>query len=163
MAFKMVDLPALVYPTRATDGVWEALRLLRWVTLCFLIVWSSFLHSVMRWLICLRSSSSFFSPAPLLERDPLPPPCLDMAVPIPDKRGRRYWSLASSTCNLASRLRALDWKISRMSAVRSKMGSPISRFKLRACDGDKALSKMIRSASKLAAASLTSCTLPEPI
>ena len=63
-----------------------------------------------------RSVSSFVSPGP---RVPMPPPSRDSAVPDPTSRGSRYFSCASSTCSLPSRVRARRAKMSRISCVRS--------------------------------------------
>ena len=63
-----------------------------------------------------RSTSSLVSPGPSV---PMPPPSRDISVPMPTSRGSRYFSCASSTWSLPSRVRARLAKMSRMSCVRS--------------------------------------------
>ena len=76
----------------------------------------SFESMLMRWRMRRRSVSSLVSPGP---RVPMPPPSRDSAVADPTSRGIRYFSCASSTCSLPSRVRARRAKMSRMSCVRS--------------------------------------------
>ena len=68
-----------------------------------------------------RSVSSLVSPGP---RVPMPPPSRDSASPAPTSRGSRYFSCASSTCSLPSRVRARRAKMSRISCVRSTILRP---------------------------------------
>ena len=70
----------------------------------------------MRVRIFRRSTSSLVSPGP---RVPMPPPSRDSSGPAPISRGSRYFSCASSTCSLPSRVRARRAKMSRISCVRS--------------------------------------------
>ena len=74
-----------------------------------------------------RSVSSFVSPGP---RVPMPPPSRDSAAPEPTSRGSRYFSCASSTCSLPSRVRARRAKMSRMSCVRSTILRPTASSRL---------------------------------
>ena len=64
-----------------------------------------------------RSTSSCVSPGPRVPTPP--PPGARGASTGAVSRGSRYWSCASSTCSLPSRLRARCAKMSRMSALRS--------------------------------------------
>ena len=73
-------------------------------------------RALMRWRMRRRSVSSLVSPGP---RVPMPPPSRDNAAPAPTSRGNMYFSCASSTCSLPSRVRARREKMSRMSCVRS--------------------------------------------
>ena len=63
-----------------------------------------------------RSTSSCCSPGP---REPTPPRWRDKWVHKPARRGNMYWSCASSTWILPSRVRARWAKISRINSVRS--------------------------------------------
>ena len=60
----------------------------------------------------------------------MPPPSRDSAVPEPTSRGSRYFSCASSTCHLPSRVRARRAKMSRISWVRSMTLRSSSLFEL---------------------------------
>ena len=91
-----------------------------------------------------RSVSSFVSPGP---RVPMPPPSRDSAAPAPTSRGSRYFSCASSTCSLPSRVRARRAKMSRISCVRSTILRPTSSSICRSCAGVSSLSKMTTSTS----------------
>ena len=117
----------------------------------------------MRCSILRLSSSSFFSPAPLLLMLPLVPPCLVSALCIPTSLGRRYFNLADSTCNFASLVLALVSKISRINVVRSRIARSSSFWRFRSCEGVRVSSNTITSASSSSAASFTSCTFPVPI
>ena len=134
-----------------------------WVRRSVDTVSSSLESSVMRCSIFRLSSSSFFSPAPLLLMLPLAPPCLLKASCSPTSRGRRYLSLATSTCSLASLVLARLAKISSIRLVLSITGSLHSSFKLRSWDGVRLSSKTISSASVIFASSRSSSTLPVPI
>ena len=85
-----------------------------------------------------RSVSSLVSPGP---RVPMPPPSRDSAAPAPTRRGSRYFSCASSTCSLPSRVRARRAKMSRISCVRSTILRPTSSSMCRSCAGVSSLSK----------------------
>ena len=98
----------------------------------------------MRWRIRRRSVSSLVSPGP---RVPMPPPSRDSAALEPTSRGSRYFSCASSTCSLPSRVRARRAKMSRMSWVRSTTLRPSASSRLRSCAGLSSLSKMTTSTS----------------
>ena len=63
-----------------------------------------------------RSISSLVSPGP---RPPMPPVRRDSIVSFSMQARQRYWSCASSTCSLPSRLCARCAKMSRISCVRS--------------------------------------------
>ena len=107
-----------------------------------------------------RSVSSLVSPGP---RVPMPPPSRDSAGPAPTSRGSRYFSCASSTCSLPSRVRARRAKMSRISCVRSTTLHVDQRFcSSRSCAGDSSLSKMTTSTSASAQARASSSTLPLP-
>src|SRR6185436_13198497 len=80
----------------------------------------------------------------------------------PTSRGRRYFSWASSTCSLPSRVRARRAKISRINCVRSTTLRSSRLFSSRSCAGDNSLSKITRSASASAAACASTSTLPLP-
>ncbi len=85
-ALKRVDLPAFVYPTRATTGAparWRASRRVCRVRRTFSI---SRLTDWMRCRMRRRSVSSFVSPGP---RVPMPPPSRDSITPLPVSRGSR--------------------------------------------------------------------------
>ena len=64
MRFRIVDFPALVYPTSATCGVRDCCLFLRCTSRVLLTSSSSFFSSVIRCSILRLSSSSFFSPVP---------------------------------------------------------------------------------------------------
>ena len=87
---------------------------------------------LMRWRMRRRSVSSFVSPGP---RVPMPPPSRDSAVLDPTSRGSRYFSCASSTCSLPSRVRARRAKMSRISCVRSRTLRSSAFSRLRSCAG----------------------------
>ena len=88
----------------------------------------------MRTRIRRRSVSSFVSPGP---RVPMPPPSRDNAVHEPTSRGSRYFSCASSTCHLPSRVRARRAKMSRISCVRSITFRSSAASSCRSCAGDE--------------------------
>ncbi len=163
IAFITVDFPALVYPTSATLGIPEAARFLRCVSRSPEI-FSNSLRMVVRRCSSLRlSSSSFFSPAPLLLIAPLAPPCLDRASWSPTSRGSIYCNRATSTCSFASLVFARAEKISRISVVLSMTGQSKSLLRFRSCIGDNPLSNTTKSASSALTISRTSCTFPAPI
>src|SRR5437763_831823 len=107
-----------------------------------------------------RSTSSWVSPGP---RVPTPPPSRERCVHWRVRRGSRYWSWASSTCILPSRLRARWAKMSRMSALRSMTFRLSSRSRLRCWAGESGSSKMTTSARASSARPRTSSTLPWPM
>ncbi len=140
--FKIVDFPALVYPTRATWGIWERLRRLRMIPRSLDTVFSSLIRcSILR-----LSSSSLVSPAPLLLMLPPVPPWRLRFSRIPTSLGSIYCSLAASTCSFASLVLARMAKISRIRFVRSRIGSSSSFPRLRTWDGERVLSNRISSA-----------------
>ena len=106
-----------------------------------------------------RSVSSFVSPGP---RVPMPPPSLDSAAPAPTRRGSRYFSCASSTCSLPSRVRARRAKMSRMSWVRSMILRPTSSSMCRSWAGVSSLSNTTRSVSVSAQDAASVSILPAP-
>ena len=107
-----------------------------------------------------RSVSSFVSPGP---RVPMPPPSRDSAAPAPTSRGSRYFSCASSTCSLPSRVRARRAKMSRISCVRSMILRPTASSIWRSCAGVSSLSKMTTSTAGFARRrQRASSTLPAP-
>ena len=109
--FIKVDLPAFVYPTKATIVNGTSSRSLR----CNARVRSTVFNRRFRWLIrsriLRRSTSNWVSPGP---RVPMPPPSRDKCVHWRVNRGKRYSSCASSTCSFPSLLRARWAKISRI-------------------------------------------------
>ena len=107
-----------------------------------------------------RSTSSCVSPGP---RVPTPPPRRDRWVHCRVRRGRRYWSCASSTCILPSRLRARCAKMSRMSALRSMTLHESAFSRLRCCAGESASSKTTTSPRVDSSRSWTSATFPAPM
>ena len=93
----------------------------------------------------------------------MPPPSRDSSDPAPTSRGSRYFSCASSTCSLPSRVRARRAKMSRISCVRSTTLHVDRRFcSSRSCAGDSSLSKITTSTSASAAAFFSRSTLPLP-
>ena len=154
-----VDLPTLVYPTKATRTSFP--RFLRCVTICLSILAScSFKRVILSRMIRLSVSISL-SPGP---RSPIPPFCLSKWVHIPVRRGSKYWYCASSTWAFASAVRALLAKISRIRLVRSRTFLPfssLSRFLI--CVGLNSSSKMIKSMSFSSTYVLISSNFPLPI
>ena len=65
----------------------------------------------------------------------MPPPSRDSAVADPARRGSRYFSCASSTCHLPSRVRARRAKMSRISCVRSMTFRSSRSSSWRSCAG----------------------------
>ena len=163
IAFISVDFPAFVYPTNATRGIPAPTRRLRCVIRSALTSFNSLLSSVRRRSNTRLSNSSFFSPAPLLLKDPLPPPCLLKAAWSPTSRGSIYCSLATSTWSFASLDLALLAKISRINVLLSKIGFSKRSWRFLSCIGERELSNIMTSASHSAASSFTSSTLPVPI
>ena len=109
--------------------------------------------------MCRRSVSSFVSPGP---RVPMPPPRRESAVPLPVKRGRRYFNCAASTCTLPARLCARCAKISRISIVRSTTRTSVAFSRLRICVGVSSRSKIISSISLFSQKFRISSTMPLP-
>ena len=106
-----------------------------------------------------RSVSSLVSPGP---RVPMPPPSRDSAAPAPTSRGSRYFSCASSTCSLPSRVRARRAKMSRISCVRSTILRPTFSSMCRSCAGVSSLSKTTTSTSVSAQDAASVSILPAP-
>ena len=157
MRLNNVVLPALVYPTSATVGTdrfWRRSRscerrcrtwsISRW------IAW-------MRTRIRRRSVSSFVSPGP---RVPMPPPSRDNAVPLPARRGSRYFNCASSTCHLPSRVRARRAKMSRINWVRSMTLRSSLFSSWRSWAGVSSLSKITTIDVRFRAGGGKACDLP---
>ena len=161
--FRIVDFPALVYPTRATCGIRDCCLFFRCTSLVRPTSSSSFFSSVIRCSILRLSSSSFFSPVPLLLMLPLAPPCLLSASYIPTSLGSIYCSLAVSTCNFASLVWARMANISRIRLVRSMIGSSSSFPRFLTCEGVRELSNTISCAPHSSASLRTSVTFPVPI
>ena len=107
-----------------------------------------------------RSVSSWVSPGP---RRPMPPRIRERWVHIRVRRGSRYSSCASSTCSLASWLRARVEKMSRMTSGRSITRTLSSRSRLAPWTGLSSSSKMTSVAPASATAAATSSTLPSPM
>ena len=90
-----------------------------------------------------RSVSIWDSPGP---RVPMPPPSRSRWVHRPRMRARLYSSCASSTWSLPSAEAAWSAKMSRMIAVRSITGTPVSCSRLRSWRGSSSSSQAIRFA-----------------
>ena len=127
-------LPAFVYPIRLITGILLFCLLERYCDLCRLTLSKSDFNLCIRFVINRLSVSSCVSPGPLV---PIPPPRRSKWDHCPANLGRRYWCWANSTCNLPSRVFALDAKRSRISAVRSitLVSSPKYRSILRCWAG----------------------------
>ena len=107
-----------------------------------------------------RSVSSLVSPGP---RVPMPPPRRDSAAPAPTRRGSRYFSWASSTCSLPSRVRARRAKMSRMSWVRSMTFRSSASSRWRSCAGRQLVVEDRRRRRRISAQEAASVsTLPAP-
>ena len=158
-----VDLPALVYPTSATLVKPVRSLRLRWVVRSRSTTSSSRRSSAILFSIRRRSSSSFCSPAPLLDRRPLPPPWREREARMPTRRGSIYWSRADSTWSFASRVLAREAKICRMRPVRSRTSVSSSFSRLRICMGVSASLKITISASCSSISFFSSRTFPLPI
>ena len=154
-----MDLPALVYPTIATTGTLFFSRFALVISLCFCTSFSSLRSCDILSFMRRRSTSSFFSPGPLV---PIPPPSLDIDFPSPDKRLNLYLSWASSTCILPSLVVALDAKISRITSVLSI--TFVSRYNSRffCCAGLSSSSHTMPVAPVLSTSSAISATFPVP-
>ena len=115
--------------------------------------------------MCRRSVSSWVSPGPRVPMGLFPPEavCRTRWPHMPVSRGSRYWYWASSTCSRPSRVRARWAKMSRMRAARSSTWTPNSSDNTRCWEGERALSKMTRSAPAFRTSSFTSAVLPSPI
>ena len=155
-AMEKVSNNALVYPTRATCGIRDCCLFFRCTSLVRPTSSSSFFSSVIRCSILRLSSSSFFSPVPLLLMLPLAPPCLLSASYIPTSLGSIYCSLAVSTCNFASLVWARMANISRIRLVRSMIGSSSSFPRFLTCEGVRELSNTISCAPHSSASLRTS-------
>mmetsp|Transcript_29657 Transcript_29657/g.99848 ORF Transcript_29657/g.99848 Transcript_29657/m.99848 type:complete len:211 (+) Transcript_29657:575-1207(+) len=123
------------------------------------------------------SISSCVSPAPRSGALPPPPPLAEpprSSRPAPNvrnvvRRGSMYSARASSTCALASRVRARSEKICRTSCVRSKTWTadrqPAARSSavtLFCCASESSSSKTTASTSRRFISRATSATLPRP-
>ena len=120
---------------------------------------SSRLSCAMRLRIVRRSTSSFFSPGPLV---PMPPPSLDIARPMPTRRDERYRSCASSTCSLPSPVMACCAKISRITIVRSMTLHESAFSKFFICTGVSSSSVTMPLAPVASRSSASSSSLPLP-
>ena len=162
--FIMVDLPTLVYPTRATRI--RRPRFLRCVVFCLSISARRCLSSVMRWRMIRRSISNCVSPGPRSPTLPFPPP---LPEPPPWRsrcvhnlcsRGSIYLCWASSTCVFASALWARMAKMSRMSDVRSRIFTCSDFSILRICLADSSSSKItIPTSRSWSSSSLIYCRI----
>ena len=157
-ARRMLDLPALVYPTRDTLSIGS--RPARRFSRCRSTPCSLALSPWMRWRMIRRSVSSWVSPGP---RRPMPPRMRERWVHMRVSLGSRYSSCASSTCSFASWLRARVEKMSRMTSGRSMTRTLSSRSRLAPWTGLSSSSKMTSVAPASATAAATSSTFPSPI
>lgn len=160
--FRIVDFPALVYPTRATCGIRDCC-LFSAAPLWYvphLPVPFQFCDTM---LDLTPVQFQLFSPVPLLLMLPLAPPCLLSASYIPTSLGSIYCSLAVSTCNFASLVWARMANISRIRFVRSMIGSSSSFPRFLTCEGVRELSNTISCAPHSSASLRTSVTFPVPI
>ena len=107
--------------------------------------------------MCRRSLSNLLSPGP---RVPMPPPRRERLVPCPARRGRRYFSCASSTCNLPSLVFARWAKMSRIRVVRSITAAPRAFSRFFCWAGESSWSKMTSSTWLFCTNSASSSTLP---
>ena len=131
--FIVVDLPALVQPTRATLGMRLWLRRAALISSWPATAFNSFLMAEICLPIVRRFNSSLLSPAPRLAKPP--PRCWSKLFSEGCKRGSSYCSRASCTCNLACLVRALLEKISRINSVRSITRILVNFSKLRIWTG----------------------------
>ena len=115
------DLPAFVYPTSATRYTPESQRALLCTPLRFSSSASSRRSVEILSRIRRRSTSSWLSPWP--NRLPMPPRVCSPTrwLHMPLSLGSTYWSCASCTWRRPSRVFACCPKISRISAVRSRI------------------------------------------
>ena len=147
-----VDLPALVYPARATVRQVRALALAA-LEVARVPDWSRRrLSAAMRSRARRRSVSIWVSPGP---RVPMPPPMRSRWVHSPRMRARLYSSWASSTWSLPSAVWAWSAKMSRITAVRSTTGvSPSACSRLRSWRGVSSSSQTTTLASPCLSARL---------
>ena len=92
----------------------------------------------------------------------MPPPSLESTSPCPKMRGKLYFICASSTCSLPAAVRALCAKMSRISAVRSRIFTPSAISRFLCCDGVSSSSKMTSVARSFWMNIAISSTLPRP-
>ena len=161
------DFPAFVYPAIATLGIPVRRRLARFVSrdgpkdlICARSL-------AIRVLMRRRSSSILVSPGPRLPipapaPPTWPPACLLIDSPHPRRRGRRYWSCASSTCALPSRVFACWEKMSKMTAVLSITLTLTTSSRARRCEGASSVSATTVSAPTSLTTSASSRALPFP-
>ena len=93
---------------------------------------------------------------------PEPPPWRSRWFHMRAMRGREYCMRASSTCRVASRVRARLAKMSRMTSSRSMTHSSTSRSHSLCWEGESILSKTTQSARQSSASCFTSCAFPVP-
>ena len=106
-----------------------------------------------------RPISSLVSPGP---RPPMPPVRRERESSFCARRGMLYFSCASSTCSLPSRLSARCAKMSRISWVRSMTLRSLSFAIDESCTGVRSRSKISTCASSCMARTITSSSLPLP-
>ena len=160
------DLPALVYPAIATEGMGPRRREPRLTSREGAMALISRRSLAMRRRMRRRSSSILVSPGPLapMPAPPAtrPPAWRDMDSPQPRRRGSRYSSWASSTWALPSRDLACWAKMSRMTAVRSTTLASTTSSRARRWEGASSPSTMTVSAPTAATVSASSLALPDP-
>ncbi len=144
----------------ATTGTEFFIRRSRWTPRTFRTCSSSSSSLLIRSRIWRRSDSNFVSPGP---RVPMPPPCRDRLVPMPESLGSRYLYWASSTWRRPSLVLARWAKMSRIRALRSITGTPIISSKARILPGDSSLSKITMVDSVASTSIFTSMAFPSPI
>jgi len=92
-----------------------------------------------------------------------PEPMRESDAPSPARRGRRYLSMASSTCSLPSAVFARRAKMFKISAVRSSTSTPRIFSRLRCCAALISSSTIAMSISMAWQVSCNSSALPVPI
>ena len=143
----------------ATTGTSLRVRWRRRSARFFPRFFSSFSSRVTRSRARRRPISSFVSPGP---RPPMPPVRRLSASSRWPSRGSVYFSCASSTCSLPSRVSARCAKMSRMSCVRSMTFRSVVAAIALACAGVRSQSKISVSMSCSMARITTSSSLPLP-
>ena len=132
----------------------------RWTLRTWRTCSSSASSRLMRSRISRRSVSSLVSPGP---RVPMPPPCRERLLLMPESRGSRYLFCASSTCSLPSLVFARWAKMSRIRALRSSTGTPMISSSARILPGESSLSNITMVDSVASTSIRTSCALPSPM
>ena len=155
--FINVDLPTLVYPTKATRI--KRPRFLRCVLFCLSISAKRSFSKDIRLRMIRRSISNCVSPGPRRPTIPLPPPAPEpppwrsKCVQRRCRRGSMYLYCASSTCVFALAVWARMAKISKINEVRSSILIFSSCSMLRICLAESSSSKMAIPTSRSSSSS----------